>query len=66
MAVFTTEEVITILKNQVCFDALDDDKSLAERREIYPKVSGSCEHHGGKCTDLLYKVRELEHTLKQA
>jgi hypothetical protein len=66
MAVFTTEEVIALIKNQVCFDALADDNSLAERREIYPKVSGSCEHHGGKCTDLLYKVRELELALKQA
>jgi len=64
MTVFTTEEVIALIKNQVCFDALDDDKSLAERREIYPTVSGRCEHHGGKCTDLLYKVRDLELTLK--
>jgi hypothetical protein len=49
MKVFTTEEVIALIKDQICFDALEQ---------------GWCEHHRGKCVDLLYKVRDLELTLK--
>jgi hypothetical protein len=39
------ERIIERIKNQICFDAL---------------AKGWCEHHGGKCTELLKLINELK------
>ena len=53
------EEVIELIKRQVCFDALADHDAMAEFRQVHPEVVGRCAHHGGKCTDLLLLVEAL-------
>ena len=44
------ERTIFMLKGLVCFDALR---------------AGYCEHHGGKCSDILEKTVELQHKIGQ-
>ena len=54
------ERIVERIRAQVCFDALADHDEMADTRLIYPTVVGRCAHHGGKCTDLLLLISELE------
>lgn len=56
----SVEEVIDLIKRRVCFDALADHDAVAEFRVAHPEVVGRCAHHGGKCTDLLLLISDLE------
>jgi hypothetical protein len=52
--------IIDLIKRQVCFDALADHDAMETFRHAHPEVVGRCSHHGGKCTDLLLLISELE------
>jgi hypothetical protein len=54
------ERIIELIKRQVCFDALADHDAMETFRMAHPEVVGRCEHHGGKCTDLLNLIARLE------
>ena len=54
------KRIIGRIRDQVCFDALADHESMRDFREAHPEVVGRCSHHGGKCTDLLLLIAELE------
>jgi hypothetical protein len=54
------ERIIGRIRDRVCFDALADHDEMAQFREAHPEVVGRCSHHGGKCTDLLLLIAELE------
>jgi hypothetical protein len=54
------ERIIALIKRQVCFDALADHDAMETFRLAHPEVVGRCEHHGGKCTDLLRLIGRLE------
>ena len=54
------ERIIALIKRQVCFDALADHDAMETFRLAHPEVVGRCEHHGGKCTDLLQLIGRLE------
>lgn len=56
----TIEEIIELIKRQVCFDALADHDAMETFRHAHPEVVGRCAHHGGKCTDLLLLISELQ------
>jgi hypothetical protein len=53
------EEVIELIKRQICFDALADHDAMETFRHAHPEVVGRCSHHGGKCTDLLLLIETL-------
>jgi hypothetical protein len=57
------EYTIEKLEEIVCFDALAMHKQLAPRRLLYPSVVGYCEHHGGKCSEILSLIFTIEQTL---
>ena len=54
------ERIVELIKRQVCFDALADHDAMATFRMAHPEIVGRCEHHGGKCTDLLNLIARLE------
>ena len=54
------DRIIALIKRQVCFDALADHDAMETFRLAHPEVVGRCEHHGGKCTDLLLLIHNLE------
>ena len=54
------ERIVELIKRQVCFDALADHDAMETFRMAHPEVVGRCEHHGGKCTDLLNLIARLE------
>jgi len=54
------ERIVDLIKRQVCFDALADHDAMETFRMAHPEVVGRCEHHGGKCTDLLNLIARLE------
>lgn len=54
------ERIVDLIKRRVCFDALADHDEMAQFRIAHPEVVGRCAHHGGKCTDLLLLISELE------
>lgn len=56
-------EIIAMLRNMVCFDALEDDAQYVERRKTHPLATGRCEHHGGKCTQILERMHKIEREL---
>ena len=56
-------EIIAMLRNMVCFDALDDDAQYVERRKTHPLATGRCSNHGGKCTDILERMHKIEREL---
>ena len=51
--------IMSLIKNQICFDALADHDAVAEQRTKYPALVGRCDHHGGKCSELLYLLHEM-------
>jgi hypothetical protein len=58
------ERIIGCIRDRVCFDALADHDEVAQFREAHPEVVGRCSHHGGKCTDLLLLIAELQNGIK--
>jgi len=54
------ERIVDRIRAQVCFDALADHDAMATFRMAHPEVVGRCAHHGGKCTDLLLLIHNLE------
>jgi hypothetical protein len=54
------ERIVELIKRQVCFDALTDHDAMETFRIAHPEIVGRCEHHGGKCTDLLNLIARLE------
>lgn len=54
------ERIIERIRARVCFDALADHDAMETFRHAHPEVVGRCAHHGGKCTDLLLLISELE------
>ena len=44
-------------------DALADDAQYVERRKTHPLATGRCEHHGGKCTEILERMHKIEREL---
>lgn len=54
------ERIVERIRAQVCFDALADHDAMETSRHAHPEVVGRCSHHGGKCTDLLLLISELE------
>ena len=48
------------IQRQVCFDALADHESLETFRHAHPEIVGRCDHHGGKCSDLLLLIHDLK------
>ena len=52
--------IAELIKRHVCFDALADHDAMATFRIKHPALVGRCEHHGGKCTDLLLLISKLE------
>ena len=51
--------IMLLIKNQVCFDALMDHDAVAEQRTKYPALVGRCSNHGGKCSELLSLLHEM-------
>jgi hypothetical protein len=60
------EYSIEELKKIVCFDASKMHEELADRRFLYPSAVGYCEHHGGKCSDILRLIAELTRLLPES
>lgn len=54
------DDFIEQIRRQVCFDALADHEAVAEARLKHPTLVGRCQHHGGKCSDLLLLITKLE------
>ncbi|MGI9142715.1 MAG: hypothetical protein ACR2IJ_05945 [Fluviibacter sp.] len=54
------ELMIGLIERQVCFDALADHEAMASFRSAHPEIVGRCEHHGGKCSDLLLLIHKLK------
>jgi hypothetical protein len=54
------ERIVELIKRQVCFDALADHDAMETFRMAHPEIVGRCEHHGGKCTDLLNLIARLQ------
>jgi len=60
------ERIVELLKRRVCFDALAMHDELENIRTSQPDrstVVGYCDHHGGKCSDLLQLIVALESQL---
>jgi len=54
------ERIVELIKRLVCFDALADHDAMETFRMAHPEIVGRCEHHGGKCTDLLNLIARVE------
>lgn len=57
-------EVVAVISRQICFDAQKSHKEMEALRKTFPEVVGYCEHHGGKCSDLLTLIYKLENETK--